>query len=108
MRVALLKYRLQLPGFELPESVRLLQQAYDERSARILEEMADRVDGREHSGAGQGEQSAAARKEALRNIELEARRELHPAQAQSFVTLLQAIDVLTTSLAGEIERHFAQ
>ena len=103
-----MKYRLRLPGFELPESVRLLQQAYDERSARILEEMADRVDGREPSGTDQGEQSAATRKEALRNIELEARRELPSAQAQSFVTLLEAIDVLTTSLAGEIEKDFAQ
>jgi multidrug resistance protein MdtO len=107
MRNTSLKYRLQLPGFELPESVRLLQQAYDERSARILEEMADQVGGREHSDADQGEQSVATRKEALRNTELEARRELPPAQAQSFVTLLEAIDVLTTSLGGEIEKDFA-
>lgn len=37
MRIAFLKYRLQLPGFELPESIRLRQQAYDEQSARMLE-----------------------------------------------------------------------
>ena len=108
MRIASLKYRLQLPGFELPESVRLLQQTYDEHSARILEEMADRVDGLEHSGAGQGEQPVATRKEALHNTELEARRELPPAQAQSFVTLLEAIDALTTFLAGGMEKDFAQ
>jgi multidrug resistance protein MdtO len=108
MRNASLKYRLRLPGFELPESVRLLQQAYDERSARLLEEMADWVEGREHSDADQVEQSAAARKEALRNTELEARRELSSAQAQSFVTLLDAIDVLTTSLARGLEKDFAK
>jgi multidrug resistance protein MdtO len=32
MRIASLKYRLRLPGFELLESVRVLQQAYDEFS----------------------------------------------------------------------------
>jgi multidrug resistance protein MdtO len=93
LRNASLKYRLQLPGFELPESVRLLQQAYDERSARMLEEMADRIEGREHSNVDRNEQSAA-----LRNTEWEA--------PQSFVTLLGAIDVLTTSLAGGIEKVF--
>jgi multidrug resistance protein MdtO len=108
LRIAWLKYRLRLPGFELPESLRLLQQAYDESSVRILEETADLVDGREHSGADQGEQPVVTRKEALRNTELEARRELPAAQAQSFVTLLEAIDALTTSLAGEIEKNFAQ
>jgi len=40
--------------------------------------------------------------------ELEARRELPSAQAQSFTTLLEAIDVLTTSLAGQIATDFAQ
>jgi hypothetical protein len=73
----------------------------------MLEEMADWIDGREHSDAGLVEQSAATRKEALGNTELEARRELPSAQAQSFVTLLDAIDVLTTSLAAGIEKDFA-
>jgi hypothetical protein len=30
-RIALLKYRLQLPGFELPEPVRLAQEEFDSR-----------------------------------------------------------------------------
>ncbi len=108
MRIASLKYGLRLPGFELPENVRLLQQEYDEHSARILEQMADRVDGREQSDADQAEQSAATRNEVLHSTELEARRELPSAQAQSFTTLLEAIDVLTTSLAGQIATDFAQ
>ena len=44
MRIASLKYRLQLPGFELPETVRLRQQAYDDHSAHMLEQMADRIE----------------------------------------------------------------
>ena len=108
MRIAALKCRLRAPGFDVPETVRRSQEAYDELCARTLEQMADRVDGRENSGADQEEQSFATRKEALRNTELEARRELPSAQAQSFVTLFEAIDVLTTSLAGGIEKDFAQ
>jgi len=42
-RVALLKYRLQLPGFELPQSVRLAQRDFDEHLAVKLEGMADRL-----------------------------------------------------------------
>jgi multidrug resistance protein MdtO len=106
MRIALLKYRLRVPGFEVPETVRRSQEAYDELCARALEQMADRVDGCERSHADQGEQSVAIRKDALRNTELEIRRELPAAQAQSFVMLLEAIDVLTTSLTGEIEKDF--
>ncbi len=42
-RVALLKYRLQLPGFELPQLVRLAQRDFDEHLAVKLEGMADRL-----------------------------------------------------------------
>jgi multidrug resistance protein MdtO len=42
-RVALLKYRLQLPGFELPQPVRLAQRDFDEHLAVKLEGMADRL-----------------------------------------------------------------
>jgi multidrug resistance protein MdtO len=46
-RITLFKYRLQLPGFELPGSVCALQQEFDRRLATILERMADRMEGRE-------------------------------------------------------------
>ena len=58
MRITSLKYRLQLPGFEWPESVRLRQQAYDEQSARILEEMADCIDG-DHTSIARGPDESA-------------------------------------------------
>jgi multidrug resistance protein MdtO len=46
MRIASLKYRLQLPGFELPESVRIWQRQYDDHSADILSDMAERIEGK--------------------------------------------------------------
>ena len=45
MRITSLKYRLQLPGFELPASVQVWQRQYDDRSAAILDDMANRIEG---------------------------------------------------------------
>ena len=50
MRGASLKYRLQLPGFVLPEAVIGSLQAYDECSAQMLENMADRMEGKTSQG----------------------------------------------------------
>jgi hypothetical protein len=44
MPIALLKYRHKAPGFELPDAVRARQEAYDDASARRLEEMAERIE----------------------------------------------------------------
>jgi multidrug resistance protein MdtO len=45
-RIALLKYRLRLPGFELPEAVSLAQQEFDNELAGTLEGIADRMEGK--------------------------------------------------------------
>jgi multidrug resistance protein MdtO len=44
MRIASLKYRLQTPGFELPEMLRVQLETYDNDSARLLEKMADWIE----------------------------------------------------------------
>ena len=44
-RIALLKYRLQLPGFELPTPMQAVQQEFDMGQAALLEAMADRLTG---------------------------------------------------------------
>jgi len=100
LRTASLKYRLQLPGFELPETVRHQQEAYDEHSARMLEQIADRIEGQELAIAGGADQER--QKRSLYDVEARAARELPDAQAQSFVTLLGKIDAVTNSLAAEV------
>jgi len=107
MRIASLKYRLQLPGFELPESVRLRQKAYDEVSARLLEQTADQIDDQTPQIGSRVEQPHDLLKQTLHDVEAEASRELPVAQAQSFVTLLRQIDALTNCLAAEIVTKFA-
>jgi multidrug resistance protein MdtO len=53
-RIALLKYRLQLPGFELPKPIAAAQREFDNNFARALEALADRMERRssaEHPAA---------------------------------------------------------
>jgi multidrug resistance protein MdtO len=46
MGTELWKYRAQLPGFTLPESIRSAQRRFDNQSAQVLEGIADRVEGK--------------------------------------------------------------
>ena len=104
MRIASLKYRLQLPGFELPEIVRLRQQAYDEHSARMLDEIADEIEGNPSAGSDMAEHSHELLKRTLEGVQGEGSSRLPAGRAQSFITLLRRIDIVTTSLAGEIAK----
>jgi multidrug resistance protein MdtO len=101
MRIALLKYRLQAPGFEMPDAVRLRQEAYDDVSARMLEEMADRID-KPHSGIENVAELHQVLDRRLHDTDAEALQVLPVRQAESFVTLLHGIDTLTNSLAMEV------
>jgi multidrug resistance protein MdtO len=102
LRIAALKYRLQLPGFELPESVRLKHQAYDDQSARMLEWMADAIE-QNAPEPDDVERSRQLLKSLIQEIEAS---QLPAGRIQSFVALLQGIDRLTTSLASDIAAEF--
>ena len=92
MRVTTVKYRLQLPGFELPEAARVALRSYDERCAEILENLADRIDGKP-------EPAPADTHELLEKV-------AEASAAHSLVHLLRQIDGLVTSLVGEIAAEF--
>jgi multidrug resistance protein MdtO len=100
MRIASLKYRLQMTGFELPEAVRRAQEAYDERSAGILEHMADTIE-RNEPQATIGTQTSKLLVEQM----------LQQCRDESLATLVRGIEVLTSSLeeeiAAEFESHYA-
>lgn len=51
-RIALWKYRAQLPGFELPGTMRKCLQEFDEESAKMLDAIADRLEGKSIQQAG--------------------------------------------------------
>ena len=102
MRVASVKYRLQLPGFALPENVRLLHEAYDNHSARMLEEMADRIESGDVPPDDISERSGALLHTAIQAIDTVEVSQFPAGHTQSFVSLLVGIDRLTTSLLSEI------
>jgi len=106
MRIASLKYRLQLPGFELPVDIRVFQQRYDDRSAQLLEDMADRIERNGQAITAGSDDSPDLLNQTLEETEAKASRQLPPGRAQSFITLLQGIHGLTTSLAVEITAEF--
>jgi multidrug resistance protein MdtO len=106
MRTASLKYRLQLPGFELPEAVRLSQQAYDARSAGVLDDLANRIEGGHPLEiVPRSEHLLQPLEQTLRVYLAEEPRQLTEARAESFSTLLHGIDRLTASVAEEVSKE---
>jgi len=103
MRIALQKYRLQLPGFELPEPLRVRLEMYDDDSARLLEEIADRIEGKALNG--NGDAAPGLPNSAVERIAADAAAYLRPGQTQSLTTLLGGIHNVTTVLASEMLSH---
>jgi multidrug resistance protein MdtO len=89
MRIASLKYRLQLPGFELPEQVLISLHEYDSRSAALLDDVADWIEGTARPG----------------QIPRDSLKEMEQSLPSHAVTLLRRIDSITNSVAEEIARN---
>lgn len=100
--VALVKYRLQLPGFELPEPVRLAQRDFEECLALLLDGLADRLQGK----ACEATQSLEAAYVRLReSVRSSSSAEAHVALAAHVNTLLslsERITGLAVSLGKEV------
>jgi multidrug resistance protein MdtO len=104
MRGASLKYRLQFPGFALPEAVIASLQAYDERSAQTLENIADRMEGKTSEGGPVPADSFALLEQVLESCRTDESRLLLLEHGATFVPLLRQIDQLTNRLATEVDR----
>jgi multidrug resistance protein MdtO len=101
METTWLKYRHQLPGFELPEVLREAQLEFDDEFARTLESIADRLEG---SRSKMNAQFENAFKRLERNIQscysLTSQQET--AQLRTFQSLCLRIRSMMMSLASEI------
>jgi len=102
METAWLKYRLQLPGFELPEGLREAQLEFDDEFARTLESMADRFEGRRSTKKAEFENSFKRLERNIQTCCSEASSQQVTAQLQTFQSLCLRIGSLTMSLANEI------
>jgi multidrug resistance protein MdtO len=102
-RIALLKYRLQLPGFELPGPIRAAQIEFDEQLAGTLDWIADRIEGKEPSTKEHTEDSLSRLEQATSSCCSELPEEVLTAQLQSFLPLCRRIENLTSQLGSEVE-----
>jgi multidrug resistance protein MdtO len=93
--IALLKYRLQLPGFELPETVRVAQQEFDNQLARMLDAMASRIDDEAPRAEDRLEDS-------FKRLEQTVRTESLTPELRTFLTLSRNIESVASSLEKEI------
>jgi multidrug resistance protein MdtO len=103
MRSASVNYRLRLPGFELPEPVTALLQTYDECSAQMLENIADRMEGKAPDRRSLSADSRALLEQTEGFCRMDEMRLSLSEHGATFVPLLRQIDRLTTRLAREIE-----
>jgi multidrug resistance protein MdtO len=100
-RIALWKYRVRLPGFELPEALQHAQEEFDQRLAAALTGTADRMEGK---GSTQKEnlQSAYAELEEVARKAMPKQQHPFTPQIQSFLLLSRRITDLADRLTNEM------
>jgi multidrug resistance protein MdtO len=101
-RIALLKYRLELPGFELPAEVEAAQEEFDDRMAGMLEGMADRIDGKAPGEREGLEDSLEHLEQTVRSCCSVGAGEALTPEVQTFLDLSRNIASLTMWLDREI------
>jgi multidrug resistance protein MdtO len=97
-RVALLRYRLQLPGFELTGALHRAQQDFDEHLARTLERMADGLESKPNDSTDELEVAFARLTETVRSFSPAVREGMLAQQVKTFAVLSERITNLALSL----------
>jgi multidrug resistance protein MdtO len=100
-RIAMLKYRLQLPGFELPEAVAVAQQEFDDRISKTLDGMASRLKAEAPGKKDNFEDPFERLEETIRSCCSEAQGFLTE-ELRTFLVLSHNIESLTVSLDKEM------
>ncbi|HXP44036.1 MAG TPA: FUSC family protein [Candidatus Acidoferrales bacterium] len=101
-RLLLLKFRLQLPGFELPPAVRAAQREFDNHLATRLDGMADRLEGKASEGKDDFEHAFEGLEKTVRSCCSNGPQGLLAPELQAFLALSRSINNVTSSLHNEI------
>jgi multidrug resistance protein MdtO len=101
-RLLLLKFRLQLPGFELPPAVRAAQREFDNHLATRLDGIADRLEGNASEGKDDFEHAFEGLEKTVRSCCSNGPQGLLAPELQAFLALSRSINNVTSSLHGEI------
>jgi multidrug resistance protein MdtO len=102
MQIELRKYRLQLPGFELPEAVQVAQREFDDRLARVLDAMATRMENEASEERVNFEGSFESLKQTVGTCCANGPEQLLSMNLQTFLALSRNVENITTSLEKEI------
>jgi multidrug resistance protein MdtO len=100
-RIALWKYRVRLPGFELPEAIEMAQEQFDKRLATALDGMADRMESGTTSPTDDLTHAYAQLEQSAAKTSLAEQQQLTP-KVQSFLLLSHRIAGLADCLEKEI------
>jgi multidrug resistance protein MdtO len=101
-RVALLKYRLQLPGFELPQPIAAAQRNFDNNYASALDAMAQRMEERSPAEQPTLENWGPRLERTVENYRSEEPQQTFAAQFEGLLALDRRIQSLMISLNKEI------
>jgi multidrug resistance protein MdtO len=101
-RTVLIKYRLRLHGFELPEAVQVTQREFDDNLAKMLDGMADRMEGKALEEKDKFEDSFKGLEQTVQTCCSEGPQELPTAKLQTFLALSRSIESVAISLDKEI------
>jgi multidrug resistance protein MdtO len=94
-RIALRKYRLRLPGFELPEPIWQVQGEFDDELAKMLDAMAERCE--VHQAVRRESRLEACFEHLEQTVQTAGR-----GQFETFLTLSRRLEGLATSLEKKI------
>jgi len=103
-RIALWKYRAQLPGFELPDTVLASQHYFDEQSAELLDGIADRMEGKTTQQRADLEESFERVEQAVRSCRLGEPRKAPEPRLGILLQLCSRLKGLAIALDQEIQR----
>jgi multidrug resistance protein MdtO len=101
-QIVLLKYRLQLPGFELPKAVLVAQQGFDYRLAMILDGMANRMEGKASEEQHNIEDAFGCLEQTVRTCCSMGPQRLLTVELQTLLALSRNTAGLTTFLGKEM------
>jgi multidrug resistance protein MdtO len=104
-RITLWKYRMRLPGFELPETTWQAQREFDDELAKTLGAIADSFEG--HTAAGRESALEACFKHLEETVQTFGVRDLQralPEHLKTFLTLSRRSEGLVNCLDHEIRK----
>jgi multidrug resistance protein MdtO len=101
-RITLFKYRLQLPGFELPPAVRASQLEFDSQLAATLESMADRMEQKVPTETHDFEDAFERLESAVRACCTEGPHQSIAIDLKTFLALSRTAESVVMSLANEV------